>query len=594
MMVYQEEDSLTDALAKRVLEQYRFASLIETEDLFCYDAKSGVYRPGGDVRVKQFVEAETKDCTNHLVSEVVGKVIRRSYVFAKDFDKDPALLNVSNGFVDVRTGEFYDRGLKAATVDGKLSRIQVPVTFDAEAGCPAIMRFLEEVLPEEDERLLLLEFVSTCLLRTTDFQKALMLIGEGNNGKSTFLRMLRTFLGRENVSDTAIHRIASNRFAAAEFEGKLANIYPDISSEEISETGILKSLIGGDPMTVERKGRDPFELEPFTKMVFSCNRLPQVPDDSDAWFRRWAIIYFRANFEGRERREILGELTTDAELSGFLNVLLKVLRELLARGQFAWTQSTQEMRKEWGERANTIVSFVATQLVRDAEAYEPKDAVYARYVSWCQEKRYSVKGKQRFYDSLQEVLPLRDDIIKPGGRTGKSVRVWRGLRFKVPQPGSTSSTGSTLLQPPTQSSTSREGVGETVEHVEPVERPEKPASAPVQVQPDVEVPTLENGPGAREPRPGGGESAQARNSAGDGAASGTGPPVERGRSDLLPVPPGTCPLCGKEPLSSSFRYYILRQDGPVKKKVQACEGCWRRENGKPPPDAARNNDGGGL
>ena len=90
----------------------------------------------------------------------------------------------------------------------------------------------------------------------------------GANGKSTFFRVLESLFGKNNVSFESINNLEWNRFAAAELDGKLANIHSDISNDEISRTGLLKQLITGDPMTVERKHRDPFTLANYAKLFF--------------------------------------------------------------------------------------------------------------------------------------------------------------------------------------------------------------------------------------------------------------------------------------------------------------------------------------
>jgi putative DNA primase/helicase len=52
--------------------------------------------------------------------------------------------------------------------------------------------------------------------------------GSGDNGKSVFLKLLKMFLGSENVSHASLQELSDDRFAAADMYGKLANICADL------------------------------------------------------------------------------------------------------------------------------------------------------------------------------------------------------------------------------------------------------------------------------------------------------------------------------------------------------------------------------
>ncbi|GIU71192.1 MAG: hypothetical protein KatS3mg003_0671 [Candidatus Nitrosocaldaceae archaeon] len=148
---------------------------------------------------------------------------------------------------------------------------------------------------------LLEDFVA--LLFIPEYQKATMLIGPsdnryGNNGKNTYLVLIESMLGYDNVSHISLQDLEYNRFATAELDGKLANIFADIKRLELTSTSILKALIS--KILLEKKFANPFTLHPKAKLIFSCNELPEVNDHTDAWFRRWSIHEFLVKFDGKE------------------------------------------------------------------------------------------------------------------------------------------------------------------------------------------------------------------------------------------------------------------------------------------------------
>jgi hypothetical protein len=83
---------------------------------------------------------------------------------------------------------------------------------------PAVKAFLSRVAPEN--LAFLQEWVGYHLLKDYRFQRCVVLVGEGDNGKSTFLSLLTRFLGPENVTGQSLYRLSTNRFAPAELQGR--------------------------------------------------------------------------------------------------------------------------------------------------------------------------------------------------------------------------------------------------------------------------------------------------------------------------------------------------------------------------------------
>ena len=98
-----------------------------------------------------------------------------------------------------------------------------------------------------------------------------MLVGEGDNGKSVFLVVLRAILGQRNVAAVPLDEIVRNRFAAYGLYGKFANLVGDQGYLEAHDEGRLKALTGGDLVCFEGKGKEPFYAPNTAKMVFGCN-----------------------------------------------------------------------------------------------------------------------------------------------------------------------------------------------------------------------------------------------------------------------------------------------------------------------------------
>jgi putative DNA primase/helicase len=304
---------------------------------------------------------------------------------------------------------------------------KIPVKYDPKADCPNIKRFLNEVTATKEDIDILLEVIGFCLYREYIIAKALMLVGGGSNGKSTFLNLLKAFLGKENVSGRSLQELEENRFAKADLHHKLANIYADLPDKALWRTGTFKMLTGRDLITAERKFQHSFTFENYAKLLFSANKVPEAYDDSDAFFRRWLIIVFPNQFINEKADPyILQKLTTPEELSGLLNLVLPALKRLLEKGQFSYSKTTEEIREDYIRKSSPIAAFVMDCLEVDSDAFIIKQDLYNAFAAYCRERKIPCVTKDTFFKNLPQHIPVIDHRPKING-----IRVvtFKGIRY---------------------------------------------------------------------------------------------------------------------------------------------------------------------
>ena len=125
----------------------------------------------------------------------------------------------------------------------------------------------------------------------TSIQKAILLTGDGANGKSTYLRAVLSFIGKHNASAVSLHKLENDRFSAARLVGRLANICPDLPTTDLVSTSVFKAITGGGPLMAEYKFKDSFEFIPYARLVFSANhrrraRTPRRHSSGGGWSSR--------------------------------------------------------------------------------------------------------------------------------------------------------------------------------------------------------------------------------------------------------------------------------------------------------------------
>jgi len=331
-------------------------------------------------------------------------------------------INVSNGMLDWEEGDLVSHDPHF------LSSIQMPVEWKPRAKSTVLDKFLSDVFPS-DALQLAEEIIGYFMIPTTVYQKAFMLCGEGANGKSTFLNMVNAFLGRDNISRTSLHDLEGSPFAAAELHGKLLNIYADLAATKLEKTEVFKHLVGGDPLSAQRKYGQPFTLRSFARLLFSANEFPRADDASEAFMRRWIVIPFPRRFEGKDRDPHLSEKLVQPDvLSALLVRAVSGLRRLVAQGEFTKCASTEAKIEEYKIVNDTCYEFAKDSLKSASPDHRvSKREVWDGYERWCEANGIKFPlAPRRFNTQLAMHLRCRAGVAKV---RGVSTKVWEGLSW---------------------------------------------------------------------------------------------------------------------------------------------------------------------
>ena len=237
-------------------------------------------------------------------------------------------------------------------------------------------------------RSLLEEMIGYCLFRRNELGKAFILTGSGSNGKSTFLNMLKTMLGKRNLSVLDLKKLG-DRFSTVMLFGKLANIGDDISDEFVTDAAEFKKIVTGETIDAEQKGQPKFDFEPYVKLIFSANNIPRIGKgrDSSAILRRLVIVPFNAKFDDKNTnfKPFIGDALKGQESMEYLIQLgIQGLKRVLTNRKFTTSQKVQDELDEFEETNNPILGFFKEcQNEETAIENEPTNKVYKRYQEYC-------------------------------------------------------------------------------------------------------------------------------------------------------------------------------------------------------------------
>lgn len=158
-------------------------------------------------------------------------------------------------------------------------------------------------------------------------------------------------------------------------------------------------------------------------MVFSANTVPEVNDDSYAFWRRWNIVSFPYTFSVDP--EFLQKLCTPENMSGYLNLIIDKMNKIDAYG-LKRTDVAEKAKDMWKRKSDSTYAFYQDMLEKSPLQYTKIDDLYSKYLMYCEMEGITPEQKPKFIHGM----------IKFGGVEAKfgdqqhRYRVIRGIAFK--------------------------------------------------------------------------------------------------------------------------------------------------------------------
>lgn len=230
-------------MAKWLKKFFRAITIKDSDEIYTYNGR-GIYVPNGKPLIKKYTQAMLGPVTTQrIVTEIVECVKRLTYANRRIFKQEKAKNKIclQNGVLDLETLELTEHSPKYGFL------MKLPVEYRKDADCPKFKQFLEEVVSnnfaveQKNDIKALVEVLGFCLMPDYSLQKAVGLVGEGANGKSVFLQVVKALIGVENCCAVGLHELVEDKFATSRLYGKMVNIYPDLSSKFLKYTGGFKS-----------------------------------------------------------------------------------------------------------------------------------------------------------------------------------------------------------------------------------------------------------------------------------------------------------------------------------------------------------------
>ncbi|CAI3298257.1 DNA primase family protein [Enterococcus cecorum] len=388
----------------KILRQYiEFCIFDDMEGarLAMYQPNKGIYTQNTTIieRVLNYIEYGAKSAR---FTEIIKALAREVPIRPKTIDKD--LITVKNGVVDLKRMKLlpfshkyvfdttidtaYNPNIKEPCIDG-----WTPSKWLNDLACG-----------NEQIKLLLLQVIADAVNGNYSRRKAILLYGNGSNGKGTFQALIENIVGLQNCANLKINQFGE-RFALSQLIGKTVVIGDDLGAGiYIDDSGAFNSVITNDAVLIEFKGQQMFSSRLYCTVIQSTNEMPKMRNRSDGTYRRLIIVPFNAKFQGDgDNWKIKDEyINRDDVKEWFLQEALK-----LKFDKFIEPDISKDLLEQYKQENDPVADFKANvfdELVASGMSRIPTGMLYMIFNNFCEQQNYKKWSQKTFNKQLKELI----------------------------------------------------------------------------------------------------------------------------------------------------------------------------------------------
>lgn len=406
-------------------------------------AEVNAHNEGNKQDLDWAISSQSKARVSAMIS--FASASKRIVVSTNALDSDPWVLNTSNGMLDLHAGSHWKKqhARPYKHIPETLCTKIVPVRYNEYAKCPLWDAFLYRAMDGDEDMVdFLRRLAGYSLTGMTSEQALYFFYGEGANGKSTFLSVLRRLLGEYAIPAPrglleAEHNDDHATRLAALYRVRLV-IGSEVEAGKHLAESMVKDLTGGEQIAARRMREDFWYFEPTHKIIMQGNHKPTIVGQDEGIWRRIKVVPWKVCIPKEER---------DPDLVEKLMVELPGILRWAVEGCLAWQtdglglrsdlleEAVREYRMEQQNLQNMpgiLEAFWEENLNYQENWKEPRALVTKVCRNWCEARKYpAIKAAE-----LSKFLYRKN--VKDGGTVRHSqfadgiipVDAWINVRIK--------------------------------------------------------------------------------------------------------------------------------------------------------------------
>lgn len=397
----------TALLAEKIIKENDLISIDKT--LYGYNGKSYEVIKTDDINRK--ILDDYSKISNAKWKETRDKI---KYL-TKEKKLDERFLSLENGILNIETLEVLPHSKEIISVR------YLPQHYDPNADTKPMKDYIMQLVNGDEPSFhIICEFIGYCFHSRNFMGKALIIKGDNSNGKSKFYQVLEHFFTKKNYSSLDLMDL-EDKFRLSEIIGVMVNIGDDISGQHIKENSMIKKVITGDSLTLEKKGEQPFSWNGQVKAMFSCNEAPTFKDSTGAMKRRFIILPFPVKFSIENNNidtRIMEKITTKENMEALLLLGIQGLRRLIENNHFTYSEIANTLLEEFDTDNNPIKAFINEEIGENMEEIRRNlegrttGEIYTQYSFWCISHGYKGMNNRNFGKQLKHYIQGLETKVK--------------------------------------------------------------------------------------------------------------------------------------------------------------------------------------
>ena len=350
------------------------------------------------------------------------------YVFTKDPQGEWMAVPIYEGVDLVRDAIIGEEALQIAKDNYVQIGVEGPIALEAPK--ENLWKGLVQEWVDPDTEAWLSSWIGYLMVPDTSWQKMLVMLGPGANGKSLFLSAVRQLLGDRVIASVPLDELGRG-FSAHYLERALANFVDDLDMKYIERTGAIKTIVAGEPLRAEIKFGPVYWFRPVTRLVSATNQMPQVSDNTHGWLRRLDIVPFDRKFKADPvaHRKLLYRIGQALEQGHVGHWAIQGYLDVLKRGHREAPKTVEEAFTAYSMESDSVRAFVSEALNLDTSFTSggiSTKGMYAFYVQWSREQGLHPVSRLNFNRRMEALGFKRLTGRQAVDRGGRRTQVWVG------------------------------------------------------------------------------------------------------------------------------------------------------------------------
>lgn len=384
-----KKDSQLIRIANQLDKKYKILIHGLTGELHIYNLYTGVYESYNETKFSAFLTSEYSE------KFLADEVIKIKGTFSKIKDESENYIAFKNCLFNLETLKTED------FTHEEFITFQIPYNWNPDAYSQDFEERIKEILVDELRLDFFKEFMGYNFTRDNPHNLIVFLIGEGGNGKTTLLSIIKAIF-HQSIAAVGLHELETE-FGKQPLLGKRINIIPDLKKITLKDMGYLKAITGEDVITVNRKYKDPVTTQLCCKVIGAGNHLPRIEEDTQAIWRRMKVIKLTNTFKDPNVKKNLLNDTEGIEWLIYKSIL--AYKKVIEDG-WSIQKSKEEVRKDYLKSSDPCL-YAAEELfekTNDPDNYVTRHEIVkmiSEYLSANQLER--PKNNQSYYLAIRKI-----------------------------------------------------------------------------------------------------------------------------------------------------------------------------------------------